>query len=63
MCVRPVAWPEPDPQVAAAIPAKYRVAAAVLIRDQRASGRVMRISRMRSGSGAGLAGLRRGWRW
>ncbi len=24
MCVQPVAWPEPDPQIAAAIAAKYR---------------------------------------
>ena len=37
MCVQPVAWPEPDPQVAAAIAAKYRGKRprplAVLIRD------------------------------
>ena len=24
MCMQPVAWPEPDPQIAAAIAAKYR---------------------------------------
>jgi hypothetical protein len=39
MCVQPVAWPEPDPQVAAAIAAKYGGKRprplAVLIRDQR----------------------------
>ncbi len=38
MCVQPVAWPEPDPQIAAAIAAKYRGRRprplAVLIRDR-----------------------------
>jgi transposase len=38
MCMQPVAWPEPDPQVAAAIAAKYRGSRprplAVLIRDR-----------------------------
>jgi transposase len=38
MCVQPVAWPEPDPQVVAAIAAKYRGKRprplAVLIRDR-----------------------------
>src|SRR5712692_3131028 len=38
MCVQPVAWPEPDPQIAAAIAAKYRGKRprplAVLIRDR-----------------------------
>jgi transposase len=38
MCMQPVSWPEPDPQVAAAIAAKYRGSRprplAVLIRDR-----------------------------
>ena len=38
MCMQPVAWPEPDPQIAAAIEAKYRGKRprplAVLIRDR-----------------------------
>src|SRR5713101_9758143 len=38
MCMQPAAWPEPDPQIAAAIAAKYRGKRprplAVLIRDQ-----------------------------
>jgi hypothetical protein len=67
MCVQPAAWPEPDPQIVAAIAAKYRGKRprplAVLIRDQLGQWLGMRISRRRSGTGAGLGGRRRGWRW
>src|SRR2546425_29250 len=52
MCVQPVAWPEPDPQIAAAIAAKYRGKRprplAVLIRD--------RLGEWRAGRGGGGVG-------
>ena len=67
MCMQPAAWPEPDPQIATAIAAKYRGRRpwplAVLIRDRLGEWLGMRISRPRSVTGAGRAGRRPGWRW
>ena len=60
MCVQPAPWPEPDPQIAAAIAAKYPGKRprplAVLVRDRLGEWLEMSSSRPRSGSGAGRAG-------
>src|SRR5258708_4586512 len=52
MSVQPAAWPEPDPQIAAAIAAKYRGKRprplAVLVRDQ--------LGQWRGGEGRGAGG-------
>ncbi len=72
MSVQPVPWPEPDPQVAAAIGAMYRGKRtrplAVQVRDR--MGRWLDDEQFAAafgvrgpGSGASLAGPRRGWRW
>jgi hypothetical protein len=67
MCMQPAAWPEPDPQIAAAIAAKYRGKRprplAVQIRDRLGQWLEDERSLLRSGRGASRAGRRRGWRW
>ena len=65
--MQPAAWPEPDPQIAAAIAAKYRGKRprplAVLIRDQLGQWLADEDFAVAFGTRAGLAGRRRGWRW
>ena len=65
--MQPAAWPEPDPQIAAAVAAKYRGKRprplAVLIRDQLGQWRADEDFAVAFGTRAGLAGRRRGWRW
>ena len=67
MSMQPAAWPEPDPQIAAAIAAKYRGRRprplAVLIRDQLGQWLDDEEFRAAFGTRASLAGPRRGWRW
>ena len=65
--MQPAAWPEPDPQIAAAIAVKYRGKRpgplAVLIRDQLGQWLADEDFAVAFGTRAGLAGRRRGWRW
>jgi hypothetical protein len=64
MCMQPVPWPDPDPQVAAAVAAMYGARKterplAVMIR-----GRLDEwLSDEQFGTRGKLGGLRRGWRW
>jgi len=68
MCMQPAAWPEPDPQIAAAIAGMYgtRKTArplAVQVRDR--LGQWLRDEEFAAAFGVRgrPAGLRRGWRW
>ena len=67
MCIQPVAWPEPEPQIAAAIAAKYRGKRprplAVQIRDRLGQWLGDEDFAQVFGIRAGRAGPRRGWRW
>ena len=68
MCVQPVAWPEPDPQVAAVIAAMYGVRKTerplpVLIRERLGQWLADEQFAAAFGIRAGRAGRRRGWRW
>ncbi len=67
MCVQPVARPEPDPQIAAAIAAKYpgkrARPLAVQVRDRLGQWLQDEDIADAFGSGTVRAGPRRGWRW
>ena len=63
MCVQAVTWPEPDPQIAARYPGKRPRPLAVQVRDRPGEWLRIREFAAASGSGAVVAGLRRGWRW
>ena len=68
MSMRPAAWPEPDPQVAAAIEVMYGSREtgrplAVEIRDRLGQWLADEDFAAAFGIWAGRAGRRRGWRW
>jgi hypothetical protein len=67
VCMRPAAWPEPDPLIAAAIAARYSGKRprplAVQVRDRLGQWLEDEQFAARSGTGAVRAGRRRGWRW
>ena len=68
MCMQPAAWPEPDPQIAAAIAAMYGARKTarplpVLVRDRLGEWLEDEEFAAAFGTGAGRAGRRRGWRW
>ena len=68
MSMRPAAWPEPDPQIAAAIKAMYgsrktERPLAVEIRDRLGQWLADEDFAVAFGVRAGRAGPRRGWRW
>ena len=67
MCVQPVPWPEPDPQIAAAIAAKYRGKRprplAAPIRDRLGEWLHDEAFAAAFGTRAGRGGPCRGWRW
>jgi hypothetical protein len=68
MCVQPVAWPEPDPQVAAAIAAMHGARKTerplpVLIRERLGQWLADEEFAATFGIRASRAGPRRGWRW
>ena len=67
MCMQPAAWPEPDPQIVAAIAAKYSGKRprplAVQVRDRLGQWLGDEQFAAAFGDRAGRAGRRRGWRW
>jgi hypothetical protein len=68
MSMQPAPWPEPDPQVTAAIEAMYgsrkrEGPLAVEIRDRLGQWLADEDFAAAFGIGAGRAGRRRGWRW